>query len=1261
MMRSWLLAGVVVLAGVPAWAQLRFVNWESPHVHPLDRTPDGSRLLAVNTPDARLELFTIEQGGHLIHAASIPVGIDPVSVRARTNTEAWVVNHISDSVSIVDLVTGSVVATLRTEDEPADVVFAGEPQRAFVSCSQANKVLVFDPADRAKPPIQIKLDGEDPRALAVSPTGNEVYVAVFESGNGSTILAGGLRQRQAPNLPLGVVNDAAGPYGGQNPPPNSGTVFDPPQASGNPLPPPVGLIVKKDAEGRWKDDNGSDWTDFVSGPQAAKSARPVGWDLPDRDLAVIDAATLVVSYATGLMNICMGLAVNPASGEIAVVGTDATNEIRFEPKVQGRFVRVHLARVEPGGPSRLSVVDLNPHLDYLTPTLPQFERDNSIGDPRAIVWNAAGDRGYVAGMGSNNLIALDAAGNRAGLGTPVAVGEGPTGIVLDEPNNRAYVLNKFEASISIVATTAPETELRRVPLYDPSPSAIKTGRRHLYDTHKNSGLGQIACASCHVDARMDRLAWDLGNPAGSVKSTAGQNLGMGISGLTSSFQDWHPMKGPMTTQTLQDIIGHEPFHWRGDRAGIEEFNPAFIGLQGDDADLSPQEMQEFEDFLATIHFPPNPFRNEDNTLPTLLPLPGHFTTGRFGPQGQPLPPGNAANGLTLFRSTGRRLDNNRFACVTCHTLPTGTAPDSAFSNGSFLPIPPGLNGERHHGLVSTDGSTNVTMKVPQLRNLYEKVGFDTTQTSNAAGFGFLHDGSDDSLARFVSEAVFTVQTNQEVADLVAFQLAFSGSDLPQGSATNVLQPPGTAGKDTHAAVGRQLTVDAANLFAPATIDFLNRARAMADQARVGLVAKGVQRGVLRGYAYVGAGTFASDRCAESVAADDLRLAADVGSELTFTIVPNGTQRRIGIDRDEDGVLDRDELDSGSDPADPTSLPASFPVAPASLSGAAVGSDAIQLNWTQASVEEEGFLVERSPAGAGAFTLVATLGPNVTGYLDAGLACGTPFDYRVRAFACASESENAVTTAATGGGTIPAAPVGLVGTAAGSTAITLTWIDQSSGEEGFRLERAPAATGSFVLVATLSSNATSYTDTGLTPGASYDYRLRSFNCAGESANATASLTLPPPLSGTIAFDGFESGTASGGTGWSGPWTSSGDNSIRTESGTAEGSRHARQRRSTGYGKRVVNLSGVTNARLKFWSRVNSFEGSDRAEVLVSPNGTSFSVVRTFTSAQSDGTYHFYDIDISGFAMTSGFTIAFDAGMNSTGDQWYLDAIAVEGIR
>src|SRR5436309_2509012 len=71
-------------------------NFEAPHVHPLALTPDGTRLLAVNTTEGRLSVFNVTSG-NLSLAAEIPVGLEPVSVAARTDTEAWVVNWLSDS------------------------------------------------------------------------------------------------------------------------------------------------------------------------------------------------------------------------------------------------------------------------------------------------------------------------------------------------------------------------------------------------------------------------------------------------------------------------------------------------------------------------------------------------------------------------------------------------------------------------------------------------------------------------------------------------------------------------------------------------------------------------------------------------------------------------------------------------------------------------------------------------------------------------------------------------------------------------------------------------------------------------------------------------------------------------------------------------------------------------------------------------------------------------------------------------------------
>jgi DNA-binding beta-propeller fold protein YncE len=888
-----------------------FFNWETAPVHPVALSPDGTKLVLCNLPDNRLEVFDITSGKPAA-LTNIPVGLDPVTVRFRTSTEMWVANYISDSISIVDLTSMRVVNTLTTSNEPSDIVFAGTPQKAFVSCGQPNLVQVFN-TSTLQVTTNLVMDGNRPRAMATSPDGSKVYVAIFESGNASTIIGTGVSPLTSFPRPS-PVNFPDAPSGGLNPPPNSGTNFVP---AINPListaaPPRVSLIVKKNASGRWMDDNQGDWTEYIRGTNAAFTGRLPGWDMPDHDLAVIDAASFSINYATGLMNICMAVAVNPVSGKISVVGTEALNSIRFQPVLNGTFIRVNLAQVDPASLTS-SIVDLNFHLTYQTSQVPQSERDKSIGDPRGIVWSSDGSRGYVTGLGSDNLVIIDAQGHRAGLNPAIALGQGPTGLALDESRHRLYVYNRFAGSISTVDTVG-ETVVDTLPLPDPTPQAIKLGRPHLYNTHQSSGLGQIACGSCHVDTRFDRLAWDLGDQTDVftlINSTF--NFISPAPAVTNSF---HPMKGPMVTQTLQDIIGHEPFHWRGDKEGLEQFSGTFTNLQGAPVTLTTSEMQEFKNFLATVRFAPNPFRLFDNSLPTSLPLPGQFALGRgLLPDGAQLPNGNAQNGQLAFRLT------TATGCIICHTLPSGVATDMRFNGVQWVQIPLSTNSSHHAAMIELQRSSNLPFKVPQLRNLFDKMGMDFTRTNNRAGFGFSHDGSVDSLTRFVQDS-FAFTNDQTTADMVAFLVSFSGSDLIPGSLTDPNRAPGLPSLDTQAAVGRQITINN-----PASVPLIDSmvALANASTSRVDLVVKGMSGGLARGWFWDRVtGKFLSDRQSETYTTTALRALAAVGSEQTYTVVPRGTGRRMGIDRDADGYLDRDELDFGSDPANPLSLATNTP-------------------------------------------------------------------------------------------------------------------------------------------------------------------------------------------------------------------------------------------------------------------------------------------------------------------------------------------------
>ncbi len=885
-------------------------------------SPNGQKLFVVNTPDGQLDTFSVDVLGNLTPTGSVPVGLEPVAVAARNDNEVWVVNHLSDSVSIVD-VSGEprVVRTLLVGDEPRDIVFAGPGgDRAFVSAAHRGQnapvvdgdydvagigradLYVFDAAnlgdslegDRL---TVITVFGDRPRALARNAAGDRVYMAVFRSGNRTMTIpeaavcntSSGNQTNEIVQGPCTVgsgVNAATAPGGLPTPLKNHQGI--PGQETG--------LIVKQDRDGgtsgRWLDELGRDWSALVK------------FNLPDKDVFTIDAnAPIPVEVDTpfvGVGTTLFNMAVHPTSGKIFVTNTDAQNHVRFEgpgdhvtanglkpvgepASVRGNLAQSRITILDPGT-GAVSPRHLNKHIPYGTVPVPAGVKDKSLATPLGMDFSADGNTIYVAGFGSGRIGVYDVAGLEADTFTVAASdhiavgGGGPSSVLL--ANGRLYVTTRFDNSLRVI-DPGTKTELQRIPLANPEPNNVIDGRRFLYDANLTSSNGEAACASCHIFADMDDLAWDLGDPDGNfaVNNNPFNPLTPAFV-IPSAIKDFHPHKGPMTTQSLRGLVNMGPEHWRGDRQGdeiaaFEAFNVAFPGLLGrDEGLLSDADMTAFRQFALDLRYPPNPIRSLDNSL----------RNPASGP--------NETDGAALFGTAASPgpISDTLADCQGCHTI------DAAA--GHF-----GGNGQ-----TTFDALTQV-FKVPHLRNAYQKVGMfgfqdvggtdgPFTHTGDQIrGTGFSHDGSFDTLFRFVSANVFSL-SSAEQQDVEAFIQVFPTDLAPIVGQQVTLSPALLAGTDA-AAINARVDLLLARAGTPFTSQILGGVVTECD-----VIAKVTAGGATPvSYLRQSNGNFLPDDGTAAISSSALRNMATVaGQEVTFTCVPPGSGNRMGLDRDEDLVL-----------------------------------------------------------------------------------------------------------------------------------------------------------------------------------------------------------------------------------------------------------------------------------------------------------------------------------------------------------------------
>ena len=482
--------------------------------------------------------------------------------------------------------------------------------------------------------------------------------------------------------------------------------------------------------------------------------------LPDEDLFRIDpVAQAIVPIGRRIGTTLFGIGVNPETTRTWVLNTDAKNkgpDRQSEQAVRGDIVANRLSIIRPNITVPPPEPDFYFDLDDSDPGTAgiQFDPDQTVGQPFNLDFLDNGNA-FIVGLLTDNFIRLDKDGNRLGE-WDLPEGAIPRAVKVDETAGVLWVYcwgnnQVLEYRLSDMAL------LRTCQLSnDPTPANIARGREIFYDA-SHSEHNNAACTSCHIDGRSDLLVWNL----------------------QDSPQD---EKGPLLTQTMSGIDRVGPFHWRGERSELMDFNIAFKGLMGGDK-LGRKQFADFEAFVFSLTNPANPWAHRERLLDDTS-LPYHVD-----------PSAQATLGQVSYQTFVVQGTN---FCTTCHQLPLGT------------------NHDIFSGEPTEDISRRVFNKVPPFNETYRRVTSEVmietlvepgnpgagtvVQPRGYLGVGATHAGLIESFQKRIADfgggtqtfhmTSFVLQLDQGVAPAIhqAFLLDAANLAATQPELENYLMP-----------------------------------------------------------------------------------------------------------------------------------------------------------------------------------------------------------------------------------------------------------------------------------------------------------------------------------------------------------------------------------------------------------------------------------------------------------------------------------------
>ena len=405
-------------------------------------TAEGDTLLVVN-PDSN-SLTLVDTASQSV-IAELPVGVDPRSIALSPDgATAYIANQGSDAISVVDLASTGVITAVAVGDRPVGVAASPDGRLVAVAELGDDRVRFLDASGLRT--LSVVPVADRPHGLAFTPDGQYLLVTHLLSGK-VTVL-----DMQPSTIFLPIVTNAAMQYA------------------------------------------------MHSAPHESRVARPTS-SSPQSAIVGCERSCNLQSTILTWPNVAPAPAV--------VVNTAGTRA--YLPQTMANSLGLNTGFDTTVFP-KVSVLNLETWNHQTSEHIPLPEKDQPVGLP----WDAALARGdtelWVVNAGSNDVSVLSISDpTRPKRTAHIVVGDNPRGVVIHPDGSKAYVNNILAGTVSVIdantyAVTATVT-VTEIPL----PPALLNGKR-LFFSSARPDLAQarwISCNTCHVEGEHDGRTWLL--------------------------------------------------------------------------------------------------------------------------------------------------------------------------------------------------------------------------------------------------------------------------------------------------------------------------------------------------------------------------------------------------------------------------------------------------------------------------------------------------------------------------------------------------------------------------------------------------------------------------------------------------------------------------------------------------------------------------------------------------------------------------------